>query len=110
MKNFPKCPCNWQSCKEIQKIPLKNTDVWNRRFRINYNKNSPKNVITRKFTFKYLKISKNYEDRTLYIARHYWSRAVVTFVIENSKQITTPISVTDAKSLRIYDVFEKVIQ
>ena len=67
---------------------MKNNDVWNERFRINYNKNSPKNVITRKFAFKHLKISKEYEDKTLYIARHHRSRAVITFVIEHNKQIT----------------------
>tara|TARA_B100000780_G_scaffold270829_1_gene231087 strand:- start:410 stop:649 length:240 start_codon:yes stop_codon:yes gene_type:complete len=54
-----------------------------------------------------LKIKKEYEDKTLHIARHHWSRAVVTYVIENNKQITTPISATDAKTLGMYDVFEK---
>ena len=107
MKRFPKCPCNWQSCQEIQKLSLKNNDVWNGRFRINCNKNSSKNIITRKFSFKHLKIKKEYEDKTLHIARHHWSRAVVTYVIENNKQITTPISATDAKTLGMYDVFEK---
>ena len=86
---------------------MNNNDVWNRRFRINCNKNSPKNVITGKFAFKHLKIKKEYENITLYISRHHWSRVVVTYVIENNKQITTPISATDAKSLGMYDVFEK---
>ena len=74
---------------------MKNNDVWNGRFRITYNKNSPKNVITRKFTFKHLKISKEYEDKTLYIAKHHWPRAVVTFAIENNKQITTPMKLRE---------------
>ena len=85
MKRFSKCPCNWQSCQEIQNISLKNNDVWSGRFRINCNKNLPKNVITRKFAFKHLKIKKEYEDKTLHIAKHHWSRAVVTYVIENNK-------------------------
>ena len=54
-----------------------------------------------------MKIKKEYEDKTLHIAKHHWSRAVVTYVIENNKQITTPISATDAKTLGMYDVFEK---
>ena len=110
MKNFPKCPYNWQSYQEIQKLSLKNNDVWNRRFGIYCNKNSPKNVITRKFSFKHSKINKEYEDKTLYIARYLWSKVVVTYLIENNKQITTPILATDATSLGMYNVFEKVIQ
>ena len=87
---------------------MKNNDVWNGRFRINYYQNSLKNLITRKFAFKYFKIGKEYEDKTLYIARHHWSRAVVTFVIENNKHITTQISVTDAKLLGLHDAFENI--
>jgi len=54
-----------------------------------------------------LKISKDYEDKKLHIAKHHWSREVVTFIIEKKKNLTTPISATDSKILGLNDVFDK---
>ena len=94
---FPKCPCNWDTCQELQNISIKSNDKWSGRFQIKLNKNSDKNSICRKFAFKHLKISNEYEEKTLYIAKHHWSREVVTFIIDKKKNITTPISATDSK-------------
>ena len=60
-----------------------------------------------KIVFKNLKISKDYEDKKLYIAKHHWSREVVTFIIYKKNNITTPISATDSKILGLNDLFDK---
>ena len=104
---IPKCPCNWDTCQELQNISIKSNDKWSGRFQIELNKNSDKNSICRKFAFKYLKISNEYDEKTLYIAKYHWSREVVTFIIDKKKNITTPISATDSKILGLNDVFDK---
>ena len=55
-----------------------------------------------------MKISKYYEDKKLCIAKHHWSREVVTFIIEKKHNLTTPISVTDSKILGFNDIFDKI--
>ena len=107
MKTFTKCPCNWDTCQELQNISIKSNDIWSGRFQLKLNKKSDKNLTCRKFAFKHLKISKDYEDKKLHIAKHHWSREVVTFIIEKKKNITTPISAADSKILGLNDVFDK---
>ena len=104
---FTKCPCNWDTYQELQNISIKSNDKWSGRFQIKLNKNSDKNSICRKFAFKHLKISNEYEKKTSYIAKHHWSREVVTFTIDKKKNIITLISATDSKRLGLNGVFDK---
>ena len=104
---FPKCPCNWDTCQEFQNISIKSNDKWSGRFQIMLNKKSDKNSICRIFAFKYLKISNEYEEKTLYIAKHHLSREIVTFIIYKEKNIKTPILATDSKRLGLNDIFDK---
>ena len=64
---FPKCTWNWDTCQELQNISIKSNDKWSGRFQIKFKKNSDKNSICREFAFKHLKISNEYEEKTLYI-------------------------------------------
>ena len=104
---FPKCTWNWDTCQELQNISIKSNDKWSGRFQIKLNKNSDKNSISRKFAVKHLKISNEYEEKTLYITKHNWSREVVTFIINKKKNITTPILATDSKRLGLNDIYDK---
>ena len=54
-----------------------------------------------------MKISNEYEEKTLYITKHNWSREVVTFIINKEKYITTSISATDSKRLGLNDIYDK---
>ena len=66
---IPKCPCNWDTCQELQNMYIKSNDIWSGRFQLKLNKKSDKNLTRRKFAFKHLKISKDYEDKKLHIAK-----------------------------------------
>ena len=86
---FLKCPYNRDTCQELQNNSIKSNDKWSGRFQLKLNKNSDKNSTCRKFAFKHLKISNEYEESTLYIAKHHWSQEVVNFIIDKKKNITT---------------------
>ena len=104
-KNLSEISIQLENLSKTSIFFIKSNDIWSERFQIKFNKKSDNNSISRKFAFKHLKISNEYEKKPCTLQIVIGLRKVVIFIIDNKRNITTLILATDSNILGWNNVF-----